>query len=434
MSSISRRSLGIAGGLCAAVAIGFIAGRYSAPGIGDASNRVAGGSDNSGRSGSSEPPETDVSHRANAGGKASTRPLWSQEVARLYANVKPGVPTPGFATYFKDAIDRGEPYHQGCLQMMLEGMRVEDLPQALALMKAAGQQGKFRGGPGSGQQSIVWQAFWNRFGELDPIAGLAEVRSLGNLQYYGVEFAEKNIFHGWAQHDPPAAAKAFLERPDLLQQNYALQGLAYEWAKIDLQAATRWANDNLSGDLHAHAFRSMTYAVTNREGIREAVSWWQNIPDIADRKMVFSALQDIVNRRGPGISLNDRTAMITAGRDLGFRDERMEMNVATELAAEDPAAGADLFTKFPSVADPSRYEGITRVLTNWTQKDPANAGKWVKDQEKEPWYDSAAAGFATALAEKDPANAEAWAGTIQNEARRQQVMKRLLEPAPGAVK
>jgi hypothetical protein len=63
-------------------------------------------------------------------------------------------------------------------------------------MKRAGAQGKFRGASGSGNQSIVWQAFWNRFGELDPATALAEVQHLGDLQYFGIEFAEKNIFHG----------------------------------------------------------------------------------------------------------------------------------------------------------------------------------------------------------------------------------------------
>jgi hypothetical protein len=348
--------------------------------------------------------------------------LWANQVADLYAKVEPGKPTPGFATLFKEAIDRGEPYSQGSVLMIIEGMRPEDLPQAFSLMKRAGQQGKFRDAPGTGQQSMVWQAFWNRFGELDPANALTEVRNLGDIDYFGKEFAEKNIFHGWALHDPAAAAQGFLDRTDLLKPGYAVRGLTYEWGMVDLPAVTRWANDHLSGELRAEAFCSVAYAVVHREGFKQGVTWWQQLTDEASRKMVFASLQDMANRRGQALSVEDRVAMITSGLDLGLRDERMEVDVAGKFAGLDPAAGAELFTKFPATGDPNRFNVLNTLLANWTRKDVTSAGEWVKQQQGERWYDSATAGFAVALGEREPATAESWAATIQDERLRQQTL------------
>jgi hypothetical protein len=346
-------------------------------------------------------------------------------VADLYANVESGKATPGFANLFKEAIDRGDPYSQGCMQMLFEGMRREDLAQALDLMKRAGAQGKFRGASGSGNQSIVWQAFWNRFGELDPTTALAEVRSLGDLQYFGIEFAEKNIFHGWAQHDPAAAAEVYLAHSGMVQPGYAAQGLAFEWAKKDLRAATLWTDEHLTGELHAHAFRSMAYAVAQTSGFQAAISWWQQIGAEDDRKAVLAALKDMSDRRGPGLELDERVAMISAGREMGMRDESVEMQVASQFATTDPAKGAELFTQYPSIADPTRYNGVLAVLANWGKRDPTAAGAWVTEQQTQAWYDSAAAGLAASIHDRDPVTASDWLNTIQSEKLREQITLRL---------
>ena len=58
-------------------------------------------------------------------------------------------------------------------------------------LKRIAAEGKSRGASGTGNQSIVWQAFWIPFGELDPVSALAAVRNLGSLQYFGLEFGEK---------------------------------------------------------------------------------------------------------------------------------------------------------------------------------------------------------------------------------------------------
>jgi hypothetical protein len=432
MTRTSPRTIGIAAAVAFACVASFFAGRRSAenhgwlgsdpretsahakvPGSGDGSDKNPGGE--SGERGSRKP-----------------RPLWARQVAELYSSVESGKPTPGFANLFKEAIDRGEPYSQGCMQMLIEGMRREDLPQALDLMKRAGAQGKFRGATGTGNQSIVWQAFWNRFGEIDPATALAEVRNLGDLHYFGIEFAEKNIFHGWAQHDPTAAAAAYLAQADLVQPGYAAQGLAYEWAKSDLRAATLWSDEHLPGELHAHAFRSMAYAVAHTEGFQAAVSWWQQIKDDADRRAVLSALADMSNRQGPALELDERVSMINAGLEMGIRDESAEMQVAAQYATSDPVKGAELFTRFPSTTDPARYNGLTAVVVNWGRSDPSAAATWVQSQQTESWYDSAAAGLAAGIYDRDAVAATDWLNTIQNEKLKGQITQRLTNKKPAA--
>jgi hypothetical protein len=419
MDTNLRRNILIASGVFAAGMVGFFIGRQSVHrnSLGERSDAVS--------YSQVSPANEDLDEKRNPFGNFAAsrdRPIWAKQVAEMYSQVEPGKPTPGFATLFKEAIDRGEPYSQGSVLMMIEGMRREDLAQALSLLKRATENGKFRGAPGSGQQSMVWQGFWNRFGELDPDRALIEVRNLDGISYFGAEFAEKNIFHGWALHDPGAAAQGFLDRPDLLNKGQAVQGITYEWALVNPQAATRWTDEHLTGDLRANSFRSMAYAVVNREGFKQGVEWWQQLTDEASRKMVFSALQDMANRRGPGVSLEDRVSMITSGLTLGLRDERLEVEIASRVGESDPASGADIFTKFPSTGEPRRYNALKSLVSNWTQNDAPAAGEWVSQQKGEPWYDSGAAGLALSLSSRDPAAAESWAATIENPILRDQAM------------
>lgn len=361
--------------------------------------------------------DASASSAPHSGERSRNRPLWSAQIAKLYADVEPGKPTPGFATQFKDAIDRGEPYTQGSMQMLLEGMRIEDLPQAFSLMKHATEQGKFRGGSGSGQQSIVWQAFWNRYGEIDPVNALAAARTSPDLDYFGKEFIEKNIFHGWAARDPQAAAQAFATQQNLVMPHFAVRGLTYEWAMTDLPAVTRWAKENLSPDMQSHAFCSMAYAVVNREGFKQGIEWSRQFTTESDRKAVLDSLKDMASRRGPAVSLDDRFAMLSAGRDLGFPDVAAEERLARDYAAANPAAGADLLTTLPAPSNgKAGYEAIGVLLQNWTFKDAAASGEWVSKQRGEPWYNSAAMAFAMAVAERDSDAAEQWINTIENEA------------------
>jgi hypothetical protein len=51
------------------------------------------------------------------------------------------------------------------------------------------------------------------------------------------------------------------------------------------------------------------------------------------------------DRRGPALELDERVAMISAGREMGMRDESVEMQVASQFATTDPAKGAELFTR-----------------------------------------------------------------------------------------
>jgi hypothetical protein len=170
------RITAVTAALCVGFVGSFLLGRYSSGNL--RWIRTSAGSTGSENSGSSASfgDSDDASAATRQVGPTDAkekRPLWSRLVADLYSEAEPGKPTPGFADLFKEAINRGEPYSQGCLQMLIEGMRREDLPQALEFMKRIGAEGQFRGAGGTGNQSIVWQAFWNRFGEIDPLTALA---------------------------------------------------------------------------------------------------------------------------------------------------------------------------------------------------------------------------------------------------------------------
>lgn len=373
------------------------------------------------------PTSSQTTHEG-ASKNAEPRPTWVQRISELHAAAEPGKPSPGFATLFKDLLDQGDPYNLGSLQTLMDGLRHEDLPQALALLKRANQIGGFRGA--SPNQHIVWNTLWARFGELDPAAAFAEIRNLRDVKYQGVDWAAKSVLQGWAQRDPASAAKGFLENLDLPNPNYTIQGLGFEWAKQDLPAAMLWVDQYLTDDaIHAAALRGMSFGVANRQGFREAVSWWEKLSKPDDRREVFDALNSMIQNRGPGVTLEDKSAMITAGRNIGMRDPQLEMRVALAYADTDPSVGANLFTKFPSPSDPTRYDAVAGLLTKWSRADDRKAADWVKDQEGQPWYDSAAAGIATALKDRDLAAAQQWLATIKSERVRDQLSKQLASPA-----
>jgi hypothetical protein len=169
----------------------------------------------------------------------------------------------------------------------------------------------------------------------------------------------------------------------------------------------------------------MAYAVAHTDGFQSAVTWWQQVNGEEEQKAVLAALGEMSNRRGPGLPMSDRLAMIQAGIEIGMRDESVEMQLAGQFATEDPVAGAEFFTQFPSSVDASRYNSLTALLANWGKTDPTAAGAWAMEQKSQPWYDSAAAGFAAGIYDSDIVSAGEWLNTIGNEQLRDQISQRL---------
>jgi hypothetical protein len=59
------------------------------------------------------------------------------------------------------------------------------------------------------------------------------------------------------------------------------------------------------------------------------------------------------------------------------------------------------------------------------------AAAWIAEQRSQPWYDSTAAGLATAVHAHDAATANEWLNTIQNEKIRAQIVQQFEKTAAG---
>lgn len=427
MNAKTKSSLTIGAiALVVGLVVGFFTGRHAAP--------IASGSHLPGSRAAATSPTRDAGRGPatwqdkELGDAETVSHNWSARLAEAFRRARPGEPTAEFATFVNEAIQTGEPYSAAHILSLIELMRPEDLSQALELFKHLTATGAL---PGSGQHSLLWQALWQRFGEVDPIAGFRAARELGDLKYPGLPLVQKHIFHGWAARDSLAAAQYFVSQPDIPNRQAAVQGITFEWARKDPQAAAKWIAENLEAPTRGAGFQGVAWALWDKHGFQTALDWWTRLSDQGDQSQVFNSLTTIANTN-PSTSLDSRVAFVLEARRRGLRNAQLETRLASDFAQTDPVGGMNLLTQLSSSENPAAYPALGTLLSQWTQRDPQAASEWTASQQGQAWYDSAASSMAAAVVRSDASAAAEWARSIQDETLRKQVEQRLSQFAKRA--
>jgi hypothetical protein len=86
------------------------------------------------------------------------------------------------------------------------------------------------------------------------------------------------------------------------------------------------------------------------------------------------------------------------------------------LLMSNPKRGAELMLE--STSEQERPTTYSRIISQWSHRDPNGAGEWLNQQPQGPELDSARAAFARSVVKRDPVSAMEWAKTVEDETQR----------------
>jgi hypothetical protein len=309
---------------------------------------------------------------------------WLQRYTSALEQAIPGQPTPRLNEAIVEAFQAPGHYcSHARLLLLIDGMRKEDFPVAIEIFRRAKTGALTTAAGGNGH--TVWNAFWQRFGELDPATAIEVVRKHRDISYPGRDFLEKHLFSGMSRKDPRVAAEAFLAHPDLPNRDKSVTGLMREWAIIDSKAAADWAQNNLQDGLLGTAFYGAAMGLAKSDDISAVIAYAQAAPQGIPRKQVVLSAKDII-RRSPDLPAQQLLDFVAATRGLGEKDHQFDVQMAKRAAVNDPYLAANFFVTQPA-ADTNDHVELRAVLQSWLSDDRKAAESWAKGQKDTLHYE-----------------------------------------------
>jgi hypothetical protein len=335
------------------------------------------GIENSGMPNSVEARNADgVTELGKKSEQVVSAPEWMKSSAARFEHVADGQVTPGLKQAIGEVARARSPFDQSRMLSLIDLMRKEDFPEAMNYMRQMKMWRRVSG--------TVAVAFWQRFGELDPNAALANAIQNQDLDYPSRKYLEKNLFHGMARKDPEAAASAFIAHPELGNRAVAVEGLAEGWAETDPKAAMGWAQ-SLPEDLQKSGIYAAVWGVSNDLDISKANELVRNLPPGLSRDTGINSVKGQIKLK-PDLPASQLLDFIALTRDFGARDRKLEGDLAARISQEDPYAAAEFFSSpLPGQAEFDDSE-VRVVAKTWAQQDAKAAANWIKGKEQSAAY------------------------------------------------
>ncbi len=320
----------------------------------------------------------------DGGSDSAAAGVWDNPYGAIFENAPPGQPTPGLKEVIVNALKTRPNYcDQARLLLLIESMRKEDFPIAIEVLRRA--KSSVVSNSTSGTGPVIWVAFWQRFGEIDPEGALAAAIKHRDINYSNREYLEKYLFVGMARKDPKAAAEAFLAHPELPNPHKGIEGVMREWAKVDQKSAVAWAQENLPKRLLGPGFYAATMGLGGENDITEVTAFVRAVPEGIGRNAALQSAKDLIGRNLnlPAQQLLD---FVTATRSINARDKGLELQLAKRCSMIDPYLAANYFSAPLAQDQQSDYRELRAVLQTWIQRDPNAAESWAKGQKGSPHY------------------------------------------------
>lgn len=285
------------------------------------------------------------------------------------------------ADAINQALQQPRPYDEVQLLAILRGLSKEEFPLFLQILRKTHQGANLTwsryGGP------VLWTMFWQKFGEVDPATALSNALTCGDLNYPFRETLEKHLFTGMARKDPKLAAELFLAHPELQNRIRAGEGLMLSWAGQDVEAAMKWAEQNLESDELALGTFAATWGVSNglseRPDISRGLSFAESL-DAGARANAFNALRMMILDRTQ-VSVPEMLQFVAATRSSSARDPEFEKQIAARSATLDPYRAAAFFAQPLANGETNDYAQLRSLTASWLQVDRNSAESWCKSQE-----------------------------------------------------
>jgi hypothetical protein len=261
-----------------------------------------------------------------------------------------------------------------------------------------------------------WYAFIERWGEVDPAAALALMKTKRDAgEFEGmIQSSEARIFAGWSSVDPGAASQWLDSGPDGETKEALWATLIDGLAGKDLAAATALAVERTTPESRGHkgAMERLAEQAVRQGGVEGMHAWFASLPE-ASRRDASSH----VHWRNMQASMEIGAAWLAEQATSPWRKDHSIRELAGIWSSRDPAAATRWTASLPpGEPGPDAYPGLRNSIATWTAKNPEEVSAWLVAQQDQPFYDTAAAGVALHYLKDagDTDTAEKWLNAIRS--------------------
>ncbi len=285
------------------------------------------------------------------------------------------------AARFGTAMLQSSPFQrQADFVHALETLRPEDADGLIQLFDRLDRQGM--------HFPNEWQAFYQRWGAVDPERALAHAMSAPESNW--APGAMKDALRGWAARDP-AAAGAWLRTHETAENfESAFLGYVQGYADKDLSAATRMAMESVPAGnaTYSKIGESLAEAAVRQGQLRGMEAWYDALPDQGDGTLKRAAFGHVWWRERHA---GDQQAMDWLAQQAAnpWRGDQQYGEMAVAVAQRDPAAALGWMEKLPPSPTDGTWPGLTRVLQRWQQAEPQGVQTWLQNPQPSDFREAA---------------------------------------------
>jgi hypothetical protein len=200
----------------------------------------------------------------------------------------------------------------------------------------------------------------------DPAKALAVLRA---QQGAGTSFLYTQLFSTWAQRDPAAAAAAALALPGGQLRANALKGVVSGWVVQDPAAALAWANALPSGSTRTGTVGAVLIALAAQDPAA-AVSYLGSTTSPQQHDAFVQTIAESWARQDPAAAFAWIDQSFT-----GAQHDALAMTILKQAAAAGVADSA-ILAKIPTT--PSFDQNVAELVTYWQIQDPQAALAWLQ--------------------------------------------------------
>jgi hypothetical protein len=324
--------------------------------------------------------------------------------------------TDAYSKLLDAAANQGPPMAHSAVMQLLGSFTSDQAPDVLAWMQTHWEKmdttGEGEGDGGSG--ALPWQAFWMRWGQVDPATALAKALA-GDLKYPTAKKMVKQLFEGLGAKDPAEALNFIANHPEIPKRSQAIEGVAVRWSEQDPAAATKWALTLTDATESSTALNAIAYGAEIHQGPKGALAWWNALPTDAQRGQTVAAMTDVFSRQSETADLTDQVKLFNQTIALGQRNQDYESFLAYRFSQKDPAAGVKFFSAQPPSQDGDTRTGLSISMQQWGQKTPEEAGAWLTRIPADAAYrDAAIIGYVQSIPRTDEEAIALWTAQISD--------------------
>jgi hypothetical protein len=255
-----------------------------------------------------------------------------------------------------------------------------------------------------------WQRFWRKWAQEDFAAALAAATSPAEAPRKRALF---HLFAGLAEAHPDQALAWLEANPSDPHFEEARMGALSSIASTDTKAATDYvlAKFALNPSQYGAAAEMIADSVQRLGFSGGLKSWFDGLPMTENGIALRKAAMDHVYWRLQQSSMEEAAAWVAQQSTTDWRSNRIIAEIATKLAAKDPALAMDWVLGNVPSPDNNIYIGVGEVAKQWSSS-PAEFEAWMNGNRGTRYFDQAAHDYAIINARNNQDLAKLWAGQI----------------------